>query len=278
MSVKFNHVTYQYNKKQSPAIFDVNVEFFHGETIFIMGHTGSGKSTLIEHINGLIYTKFGNIQIDFGEEKYRVYKRQKNIKLIRKNIGMVFQFPEKQLFESSVLKDVMFGPINFGFSEIEAEKQAINSLIVVGLKDEYHKRLPYTLSSGEKRKVAIAGVLASKPNILIFDEPTASLDKKSVREFFEIVNRLKEKGVMIIIVSHNVDLAYEYADKILLLSQGKAKYYGDYKNAFTNEEILEEAGIDKPFVCRVKERLNIQINARNIKELAPFIKGGAKDE
>lgn len=278
MSVKFNNVTYRYSKKQNPAISNINVEFMPGEIIFIMGHTGSGKSTLIEHINGLLFTKIGTIYVDVDDQKYRVYKRQKKIKDIRKEVGMVFQFPENQLFESNVLKDVMFGPINFGFEEKEAEKLAINSLLVMGMNEEYHKRLPYSLSSGEKRKVAIAGVLASKPNILVFDEPTASLDKKAIKEFFEIVNRLKEKGIMTIIVSHDVDLAYEHGDKILLLSKGKVAYFGDYKKAFDNENILKETGVDKPFVCKVKERLKLTNNARNIKELAPFIKGGVKDE
>ena len=162
-------------------------------------------------------------------------------------------------------------------SKIKTSLKNINyklffSLLVMGLNEQYYNRLPYSLSEGEKRKVAIAGVLASKPRILVFDEPTANLDRKSIREFFEIITKFKEKGMTIIIVSHDVDLAYEFADKIVLLSKGYVKYFGSYKNAFVDENVLNEAGLDKPFVVKVKERLRLKRESRNISQLAAFIK------
>ncbi len=278
MKVKFSNVSYRYNKNDMFALNNVNFTLDKNEIIFILGHTGSGKSTLVQHLNGLLFPCDGEVIIEVEDKVFNVNSKEKNIKELRKNVGLVFQFPENQLFESSVLRDVMFAPRNFGYKENEAEQLAKESLNLLGIGEEYFKRSPFDLSGGEKRKVAIAGVLASKPKILVLDEPTSSLDNKSTREFFNLIKKLKEDGVMVIVVSHDVNLCYEYADKVMILNKGNLEYFGDYNNAFTNKEILKGASIETPFVLKVKERLNLNSNARNIKNLVKELKEETPNE
>lgn len=272
MKIEFKNVSYCYNKKDKYALDNVNLEFFDNQITFILGHTGSGKSTLVQHLNGLLFPTLGEVNVEIDKNTYKVCCREKRIKELRRNVGLVFQFPENQLFESSVLKDVMVGPMNFGYSEQEAEKLARSSLLLLGIDEKYYERSPFELSGGEKRKVAIAGVLASKPKILVLDEPTSSLDNKSTREFFAILKRLKEKGITIIIVSHDVNLCYEYADKVLILSNGKVGYYGDYSSAFDNGDLLKEASIGVPFVLKAKQKFAINKDVRNIDDLIQEIR------
>jgi len=273
MKIEFNNVSYTYNKKVD-ALKNVNLCLENNEIIFILGHTGSGKSTLIQHMNGLLFPSSGEVKIKIGESTYIVNAKEKKIKELRKNIGMVFQFPESQLFESDVLKDVMFGPKNFGYSEEEALILSKESLSLVGLDKSFYEKSPFDLSGGEKRKVAIAGVLASKPKILVLDEPTSSLDNKSTREFFMLLNQLKDEGNMIVVVSHDVNLCYEYADRVIILDDGRVTYFGDYKNAFLDKALLESARIEMPFVLKIKEKLNINEDVRNVKQLALVLKEG----
>ena len=278
MKIKVSNVSYTYKKGDKLALEDINLEFNGSEVIFIMGASGSGKSTLIQHLNGLLFPCKGKVEIEIDGKTFLVDKKEKNMKELRKQVGLVFQFPENQLFESSVLKDVMFGPKNFGYSNSEAEKLAKGSLTLMGIGENYYNRSPFDLSGGEKRKVALAGVIASKPKILVLDEPTSSLDNKSTQEFFKIVERLKEKGVMVIVVTHDVDLCYEYADKVVILSKGKVAYFGDYNNAFNNEEVLKSVNVEKPFVLKAKERLLVEKDVRSIAQLVEAYREESQDE
>lgn len=272
MRIEFKNVSFSYDKKQKKALNNVSFILDKPEIIFILGHTGSGKSTLVQHLNGLLHPSEGEVNIEINGKEYKINDKEKKIKELRKNIGLVFQFPEHQLFESSVLKDVMFGPKNFGFSEKEAEVMARESLDLLGISEPYYSRSPFELSGGEKRKVAIAGVLASKPKILVLDEPTSSLDNKSTKDFFKLLNKLKEEGILVIVVSHDVNLCYEYADRIMVLDEGNLVYFGDYNNVFYNKPVLYSAKIEVPFVFKVKDRFKIESNARNIKDLIKDIK------
>lgn len=278
MRIEFNNVSYKYEKKEKLALDNINLTLKDEGIVFILGHTGSGKSTLVQHLNGLLFPSQGEVKIEIDDVVYNINRTEKRIKELRKNIGLVFQFPENQLFESSVLKDVMFAPKNFGFNDEEAELLAKRSLSLLGIDESYHQRSPFDLSGGEKRKVAIAGVLASRPKILVLDEPTSSLDNKSSKDFFKLLNHLKEKGIMIVVVSHDVNLCYEYADKVIILNEGKVVYFGDYNKAFQDKEILNKANIETPFVLRIKEKLNLNSNARNVQELALDLKEGKTNE
>lgn len=271
MKIEFENVSYSYNNKDN-ALENISFTLEKNEIVFILGHTGSGKSTLIQHINGLLYPSKGEVRITIEGVKYVVNNREKKLKELRKNVGMVFQFPENQLFESSVLKDVMFAPRNFGYRDDEAEYMSKKSLDLLGIGEEYYQKSPFDLSGGEKRKVAIAGVISSNPKILVLDEPTSSLDNNSIKEFFMFLRQLKDEGNMIIIVSHDVNLAYEYGDKIIILDNGRMTYFGDYNNAFLDKGLLDSARIEMPFVLKAKQRLKIDSEVRNIKQLILAIK------
>ena len=272
MKISFNNVSYTYNKKDKPALKNINFVIDRNDIVFILGHTGSGKSTLVQHLNGLLFPKDGEVNVEIEGNNFNVNSKEKNIKELRKNVGLVFQFPENQLFESSVLKDVMFSPRNFGYKEEEAEKLAKESLELLGIGENYYQRSPFDLSGGEKRKVAIAGVIASKPKVLVLDEPTSSLDNKSTKEFFNLIKKLKNDGVLVIVVSHDVNLCYEYADKVMILNRGELKYFGSYDRAFLDKKLLKDANIETPFVLRVKEKLKLNSNARTVKDLVKELK------
>ena len=278
MKVEFKNVSYKYNKKDTYALKNINLTLNKEEIVFILGHTGSGKSTLIQHLNGLLFPSEGEVNIEIDGSQYQVCEKEKKIKELRKNVGVVFQFPENQLFESSVIKDVMFAPKNYGFNEEEATLLAKRSLTLLGIEESYYEKSPFDLSGGEKRKVAIAGVLASRPKILVLDEPTSSLDNRSSREFFKLLKHLKEKGILVIVVSHDVNLCYEYADKVIILNQGEMIYFGLYSKAFKDKEKLEAANIETPFVLKVKERLNCNSNARNVRDLVKDLKEATPHE
>lgn len=273
MKIELNDVSFSYSKKGSFALENINTIFEKNEVVFILGATGSGKSTLVSHLNGLLFASNGTVTVDIDDQRFILNKKLSGIKNIRKNIGIVFQTPENQLFESTVFNDVMFGPLNFSNDHDDAKKSAALSLDAVKLDKTYYEKSPFKLSGGEKRKVAIAGVLASRPRVLIFDEPTSNLDGKSTKQFFEMVKDLKSQGCMIIIISHNENLAYEYADRIIIMSKGKIVSDGDYKSVFENKEILTKSGIETPFIVRVKESLKINNEVRNIKDLANVLRG-----
>lgn len=278
MKIRFNHVSFSYsNKKGDNALDDVNLEFDKSEIVFVLGHTGSGKSTLVQHINGLLVAKEGNVTVNVHEKEFVLSKKnkEKNINELRKNIGLLFQFSEYQLFETSVIKDVMFGPYNFYKDKEKAKRLAVDALKIVGLDESYYEKSPFNLSGGEKRKVAIAGVLASDPSVIIMDEPTSNLDPVSKKEMMKLALTLKEKGKLVIIISHDADLCYEYADRVVILNNGKVLLDAKVEDAFNDSYILKEASLLEPFVYKVKKCIGIKDDSiRSVEALKEVIKHG----
>lgn len=277
MKIRFNHVSFSYNKKDKKALDDINLEFNQGEIVFIMGHTGSGKSTLVQHINGLLVPTEGSVNVNVGGKDFIISKgnKEKNINNLRKDIGLLFQFSEYQLFETSVIKDVMFAPFNFYKNKDEAKELAIKALGEVGLDESYYEKSPFNLSGGEKRKVAIAGVLSSNPSVVIMDEPTSNLDPYSKKEMMKLILSLKEQGKLIIVVSHDSDLCYEYADRVIILSKGKILLDTKTVDAFSDSYILSESSLLEPIISRMKKRMNIKDDSiRSVDALKEVIKHG----
>lgn len=246
MSIKLEKVSHRYPANQSTsryAIEDISLTIEKGEFIAIVGHTGSGKSTLIQHFNGLLKATEGTYYFD-GED---VYGEKYNRKFLRGKVGMTFQYPEHQLFEVNVLKDVCFGPKNMGMSETEAEKAAKEALEAVGVKEKYYEKSPFELSGGQKRRVAIAGVLAMNPEYLILDEPTAGLDPVGKHEILNLLKKLhEEKNMTIILVTHSMEDAAEYAKRLLVMNHGHLVYDGTPKEVFQKRAELESMGLSAP--------------------------------
>lgn len=255
MSIKLEKISHRYPANQSTsryAIEDISLTIDKGEFIAIVGHTGSGKSTLIQHLNGLLKATEGSYYFD-GED---VYHEKYNRKVLRSKVGMTFQYPEHQLFEVSVLKDVCFGPKNMGMSEQEAEEAAKRALEVVGVRKENYEKSPFELSGGQKRRVAIAGVLAMDPEYLILDEPTAGLDPIGKHAILELLKRLhEEKNMTIILVTHSMEDAAEYAKRLLVMNQGHLVFDGTPKEVFQRKEELEAMGLAAPETMYLMEAL-----------------------
>ena len=246
MSLKAEHLTHIYQAgtaMESCALRDVSFEIEDGLFVGLIGHTGSGKSTLIQHLNGLLRPSSGTVYLD-GED---IFSEGCDMRKVRARVGLVFQYPEYQLFEQDVLTDVKFGPKNMGFSDEEAAKKAIEALKVVGLAEEYYKRSPFELSGGQKRRVAIAGVLSMEPKVLILDEPTAGLDPKGRDEILGSIDRLhRERGLTIILVSHSMEDVAEYADKLLVMDGSELRYFDTPKAVFRHYKELERMGLAAP--------------------------------
>lgn len=237
------------------------------------GQTGSGKSTLLYMLNGIYRPMGGTLKVDGID-----VGKTKNLKELRKKIGFVFQYPEYQLFESTVLADVMYGTLNFGMSKAEAEQAAREALALVNISEEYFEYSPFDLSGGQKKRVALAGILAYKPEILILDEPVAGMDPKSKRELFALIRRLhEERNITVIFVSHDMKDVYEIADRILVMGQGKLVYDGAVEQAFGTPEIVEKLGLEMPEMAMFREALlpEIRLTARSmagvIDELRDYI-------
>ena len=225
------------------ALFDVNLEIEDGEFVGLIGHTGSGKSTLIQHLNGLIKASAGELYYN-GEN---IYSQGYDMKRLRSKVGLVFQYPEHQLFEVDVLTDVCFGPKNQGLSSEEAEARAKKALEQVGLDPSYYKQSPFELSGGQKRRVAIAGVLAMEPEVLILDEPTAGLDPRGRDEILDQIDRLhKERHMTIILVSHSMEDVARYADRLIVMNHGQKVFDGAPKEVFRHYRELETMGLAAP--------------------------------
>ena len=242
------NLTYIYEEgtaNEKGALEDVSLNIHEGEFLAIIGHTGSGKSTLIQHLNGLMKADSGAIYFN-GED---IYAKEFSMPFLRKHVGLVFQYPEHQLFETTVFEDVCFGPKNLGLSKDEVADAARKALKQVGLGEEYYEKSPFELSGGEKRRVAIAGVLAMNPEVLILDEPTAGLDPKG-RD--KILNRLKklqtERNIAIVLVSHSMEDVAKYAERLVVMSGGKKLYDGDCREVFSHYKELEEIGLAAPQV------------------------------
>ena len=273
MSIIINGVSFTYMKKtpyEKKALDNISLEIKDGEIQGIIGHTGSGKSTLIQHINGLIKLQEGTITV--GDITLTNKKRPKpKYSVLRSEVGMVFQYPEYQLFEETVEKDVAFGPKNLKIPKEEIAERVKEAIEVVGLDYESVKnRSPFELSGGQKRRVAIAGVLAMKPKILILDEPTAGLDPSGRKEMYELIRRVKKTCTpTIVIISHNMDEIADFADRIAVLDKGKLAYNLPPKELFTHKEELYKMGLELPLVVRLENYLkekNIDLGANAISQ------------
>lgn len=277
MALILDHVTYEYGtgtELKVKALDDINLVIPDGQFIGLIGHTGSGKSTLVQHLNGLIKPTSGNIYYN-GKD---IHDEDFSKKELRSKVGLVFQYPEHQLFEIDVFSDVCYGPKNLGLDKKEVELRAYQALKQVGLEDEYFYQSPFDLSGGQKRRVAIAGVLAMKPEVLILDEPTAGLDPKGRDEILGLVSKLrKETGMTIILVSHSMDDVAEYVDRILVMNKGRLMFDDEPKKVFSHVEELESMGLAAPQVTYIMMELKkrgypVDTNVITISEAAKEIK------
>ncbi|ODJ49406.1 energy-coupling factor transporter ATPase [Brochothrix thermosphacta] len=290
MPITFEKVGYTYQVGgpfEKTALKDISFSVEDGTYTAIVGHTGSGKSTLLQHLNVILQPTAGKVIFDSREiiagQKY------KNLKEIRQKIGVVFQFPEAQLFEETVVKDIMFGPMNFGVSKEDAKKRAERLLPIVGLPESIKESSPFELSGGQMRRVAIAGVLAMEPDILVLDEPTAGLDPRGRREMMDLFNRLhKEQNITIILVTHNMDDVAEFADKMIVLQAGKVSAVGEPRALFAEDERMHGLAIGQPSALVVQRQIEAQtaekwpVTCLTRAELVAYLttdwRGGQNDE
>ena len=255
--VELQKVSYSYvnGNETFKALSNIDLKLYEGQVLAVIGQTGSGKSTLLQMINKLIVPQSGKVYL-YETDVQSV----RNIKEIRRRIGYVFQFPESQLFESTVLKDVMYGPINFGMSKSEAEQSARNALKLVGVPEKYEDYSPFELSGGLKKRVAIAGILAYEPDILILDEPACGLDGESKEQLWNLIRTLnREKNVTIILVSHDMEDVYEMSERVLLMDHGKVVYDGETEGFFEDRELLERYGIEIPDGVKMRQNLKKEV-------------------
>lgn len=253
MSIVIENLTHIYNEGMpfaSKALDDINIKIEDGDFVGLIGHTGSGKSTLIQHLNGILKPSSGKILIN----EFDITDKNLNLTDIRKKVGLVFQYPEYQLFEETVEKDIAFGPSNLGLDEVEINNRVKLSMKSVGLKyEEFKDKSPFELSGGQKRRVAIAGVIAMNPEVLILDEPTAGLDPKGRDEIFELIKSLhKDKNMTIILSSHSMDDMAKLVKTIIVMNSGKVEFMGPTREIFKNHsERLKEIGLDIPQVLEL---------------------------
>ena len=276
MSIALEHVNYIYSPGtayEKRALNDISLEIGQGQFVGIIGHTGSGKSTLIQHLNGLMKATSGDILYD-GQS---IYAEGYDMRKLRSQVGLVFQYPEHQLFEVDVISDVCFGPKNQGLSEEESEKNAREALELVGFPEKYYKQSPFELSGGQKRRVAIAGVLAMKPKVLILDEPTAGLDPKGRDEILDQIAKLhKETGMTVVLVSHSMEDVARYVDRIIVMNKGEKMLDSTPKEVFRHYKEFEEVGLAAPQVTYVMHDLkdrgfDVSPDATTIEEAADEI-------
>lgn len=256
MSIEFKNVDYIYapgTPFQTQGLANVSFKIKQGSFVAIAGHTGSGKSTLMQHFDGLLLPSKGAITV--AEEKINSNTSSKVLKEIRKKVGLVFQFPESQLFEETVIKDVMFGPLNFGFSEQKAREQAQEWIEKVGLPKEVIDKSPFELSGGQMRRVAIAGVMAYEPEILCLDEPAAGLDPEGQKQMFDIFKEYQETGHTVILISHNMDDIGKYADDMLVLEHGHLIKHASPKEIFSDPVWVKKHYLDEPVTTKLAREL-----------------------
>lgn len=271
MSIRLEHINYLYDEDTTipvKALNDINLEIPNGQFVGVIGHTGSGKSTLVQHMNGLIKASSGVVY--FNEQN--IYDKDYNLKELRSKVGLVFQYPEHQLFETDVFSDVCFGPKNLGLDKEEVERRAYDALKKVGLPEEYYFQSPFDMSGGQKRRVAIAGVLAMQPEVLILDEPTAGLDPKGREEILDQIQTLrKETGMTIILVSHSMEDVAEYVDRIIVMNKGSVMFDDKPAEVFAHYKELEEVGLAAPQVTYIMHKLqkagfDVGLNATTVEE------------
>ena len=271
MSIRAEHINYVYSPGTAyeiSALKDINLEIKDGQFIGLIGHTGSGKSTLVQHLNGLVKATSGHLY--FNDED--IYQEKYPMRQLRSKVGLVFQYPEHQLFEVDVISDVCFGPLNQGLGKQEAIEKAREALRMVGLGEEYYTRSPFELSGGQKRRVAIAGVLAMEPEVLILDEPTAGLDPKGRDEILDQIQKLhQEKHITIVLVSHSMEDVAKYVERIIVMNQGEILYDGAPREVFSHYKELEQVGLAAPQVTYIvhalkAKGLDVDENATTIRE------------
>ncbi|MEX1369641.1 energy-coupling factor transporter ATPase [Lactobacillus gasseri] len=256
MSIEFKNVDYIYapgTPFQTQGLTNISFKIRSGSFVAIAGHTGSGKSTLMQHFDGLLLPSKGSVTI--ADKSITSNTSSKSLKEIRKKVGLVFQFPESQLFEETVLKDVMFGPLNFGFSEQKAKEQAIQWIRKVGLSEQVMNKSPFELSGGQMRRVAIAGVMAYEPDILCLDEPAAGLDPEGQKQMFDIFKNYQREGHTVILISHNMDDISQYADDMLVLEHGHLIKHASPKEFFSDPDWLKKHFLDEPATSKFARKL-----------------------
>lgn len=266
MQIKFESVNHIYNANtpmERRALYNIEFDVPKGQFLAIIGHTGSGKSTLIQHMNGLLKPSSGNIKV--GDKVIKSDDKNRDLREIRQHVGLVFQFPEYQLFEETIERDIIFGPMNYGVSEEEAIRRAHDVIQMVGLDIEMLGRSPFNLSGGQMRRVAIAGILAMDPDILVLDEPTAGLDPRGQFEIMEMFYKLnKEYGKTIVLVTHDMDLVAKYAEDVIVMNKGVLTIKGTPKNVFKQVDLLRTCGITLPIPSqnyyKLLERLNVDVD------------------
>lgn len=276
MSMKLEHLNYVYSPGtayEKKALNDICLEIPDGEFIGIIGHTGSGKSTLIQHLNGLLKATSGELYFN-GEN---IYSEGYNMRELRNQVGLVFQYPEHQLFEVDVMTDVCFGPKNQGLTPEECEKRALEALKLVGLKEKYYRSSPFELSGGQKRRAAIAGVLAMRPKVLVLDEPTAGLDPKGRDDILNQIAYLhRQSDMTVILVSHSMEDIARYADRIIVMNHGSVMYNDKPEKVFEHYQELEKIGLAAPQVTYImhdlaEKGLPVKVNVTTVEEAADEI-------
>ncbi|MBQ6852973.1 MAG: energy-coupling factor transporter ATPase [Peptococcaceae bacterium] len=259
MSLELKHVSHIYQEgsaKESYALRDICLNVNEGEFLGIAGHTGSGKSTLIQHFNGLLKPTSGEVIVDGVNINGKEAKKE--LKALRMQVGIVFQYPEYQLFEETVERDIAFGPRNLNLSDIEIQHRVTEAMDMLKLSKKMRKKSPFELSGGQKRKIAIAGVLAMKPKYLILDEPTAGLDPKGREEFLELIADLHQQGLTVVMVSHSMDDIARYAQRMIVLEHGEIRLEGTPQAVFAQSELLAQIGLGVPTLTRLLIELQKQ--------------------
>ena len=276
MAIRIEHLNYVYSADtafEKHALSDINLEIPDGQFIGVIGHTGSGKSTLIQHLNGLLKATSGTI---YYNDK-NIYEAGYDMKALRSKVGLVFQYPEHQLFEADVFSDVCFGPKNLGLSKEEVEARAYEALRLVGLKEKHYKKSPFELSGGQKRRVAIAGILAMEPDVLVLDEPTAGLDPKGRDDILDQVAKLhREKKITVILVSHSMEDVARYVERIIVMNKGHVLFDNTPREVFKHYKELESVGLAAPQVTYLMHELqdkgwDIPADATTVGEAASAI-------
>lgn len=276
MSIIFRQVNYVYLPKtpyESHALKDIDLTIESGTFTAIIGHTGSGKSTLIQHINALLLPTSGEVEIE--NFVIRPHAKTKGIKRLRKVAGLVFQFPEYQLFEETVFKDIAFGPKNFGAKEADLKSKVSEVLKLVGLDDSYLERSPFELSGGQKRRVAIAGILAMDPDILVLDEPTAGLDPQGAIDMMALFQRIHAMGKTVILVTHEMEYVLRFCQQAIVMQAGKIVYQGTPSVLFSDEALLKQVEIQAPQIIRLANELQqkgMPLKIDTIKSVEDFVK------
>jgi energy-coupling factor transport system ATP-binding protein len=279
MSITCKNLSHIYGKNtpfEYYALKNVNLDIQEGSFTAIIGQTGSGKSTFIQHINALLLPTDGQITID----KYTISSKEKpeKLKQLRKKSGLVFQFPEYQLFEETIEKDIIFGPMNFGTSEEEAKEIAKKVIKMVGLDESYLQKSPFDLSGGQKRRIAIAGILAMDPDILVLDEPTAGLDPQGIRKMMDLFKSIHQLGKTVILVTHDMNHVLEYCNEVIVMNEGCVERKGKVKDVFKDSDYLLNLGIDLPLITNMiidlnKKGFQLDTSINNIDDLVEALGG-----